>query len=768
MRLPSDNLIKLLSELQLATAQDIAACEPSVRRLCQDLPEFDSVWIDALVQQHTLTPWQAGVLQSSVPNSLRVSDYLKREQLGPHTFHAVSVASGRHVVLQKSSTAHDAWLSSEVDKLEAARPTVPETLELARGIVRGRVADDRLSHDSGEGTDHSESYIVSSFVPGWTVHELLIRGGRIPWPAVSEIGRQLLQALSWLERRQLVHGDLCLQNVRLTPDSQTVLVSSLVSPAARQGLSLTARLRLKDVETIAPERVGTGAAADSRSELYAVGCILWQLLTARPPFLSADPVNKVLKSQETDVPDVRGLVPDCPDWMARLIHSFTRRSPELRPSSLNEAADKWNQHCAAGTHATRRLLRRMPDRSMRRMPAARRSSSRRSRAASFLTAILMIAVFAGYGVHRGLLPTPLTVGGSAPVATPSRERTESISPLISNSVVNAEGLLQMPEPDPAGVVLLQSGKTYAAQDLKFAGVMHIETTDEGMAVVETAFPHPWRLTAGQVLLSNVQVQTADRAAVVHDPTVSAVTVVACESDVLSVKRCIIESGIGTNQDRGLRWTPRTGTTSVISISDCVFSGSGYGLSMSTPPERCSLHNLLVTSRRAAIRCEVDSGTKSTVRMSVSRVTHVGGVSFLDAVLSDAKPQELLIQIQCGESVLAVSTGLVQIAGPTDWPLSRVRVECLLPEQGNPTIVPPDVPTAIGFDSSLNAVIALQPTQVRAEALLIAQPSFRGESKIASRSSRFAAFELLDYEGPKLSPRLPGVDVAELPQPQATM
>ena len=59
MRQPSDNLIDFLLEQKLCTRHDVERCEPCVRRLCHDLPDFDSVWLDALVQNHVLTSWQA-------------------------------------------------------------------------------------------------------------------------------------------------------------------------------------------------------------------------------------------------------------------------------------------------------------------------------------------------------------------------------------------------------------------------------------------------------------------------------------------------------------------------------------------------------------------------------------------------------------------------------------------------------------------------------------------------------------------------------------
>ena len=132
------------------------------------------------------------------------------------------------------------------------------------------------------------------------------------------------------------------------------------------------------------------------------------------------------------------------------------------------------------------------------------------------------------------------------------------------------------------------------------------------------------------------------------------------------------------------------------------------------------------------------------------------------MVHDADCQKLQVRVTFGESVLAVTTGLIQIASPEAWPLQRAEVECLLPERGNPTIVPPGVLTAVGFDAGLNSVVALQDSQIRVEALLIANPVFRTDRSLSTTAVPDAAFELTDYEGPKLSQQLPGVELSKLP------
>ncbi|APZ94183.1 Serine/threonine-protein kinase PrkC [Fuerstiella marisgermanici] len=748
--MPSDHLMQLLTELQLCSQQQIAACEPGVRRLCHDLPDFDSVWLDALVQRRVLTPWQTDILQSTDPQQLRVDEFCLRDAIGADTYQAASTINQRSAVLRRLSTDGDVdrfqqSVTDLIERLDDVRSSAPVTLELPRRLI-----------------NHSETstFLASGYVPGWSADDLLVRGGRMPWKAVAEIGWQLLSAMAWLESNQMRHGHIVLKNVRLQPSGRTTLVSPFVHSLQHPNLSYTADLKLQDIETTAPELVATGTSADSQSELYSLGCVLWQLLTSRPTFLSADPINRLLKAKEKDVADVRSLVPDCPDSMARLIQNFTRRSPELRPTSIADARDRWSKIAGKGLSHSRQLLKRMPD---RRLQQTSPMASQRvgSRLRPLAAAAVMVAGFMSYGTYRGLLPMPLRLGVATTAITvddPSPPQAEVVSAAAAPETGSAppvrteRGLLKMPSPDAAGVVVLQSGEVYEAAALEFPGVMHIESTGEQLAVVKVTTAEPWAIKAAQVAFNNVQVQSLSAT---ESPT-GRPALVDCQSDVVSLRNCILYSQV---DEVLLRWAPQAGATSVVSVDGCILHGRRTGLHLTSPTQRCTVRNSLF-QQVSAIRCDTSNRPSSTMQFDVSHVTQVGGHGFVDIVSSAQQTTEDRIEIQCGESVLAPNLALVRLAGGKGWTASKTQVAFLLPERGNPTLVPGDVHPAVHFDRSLNQLVELPSNQVMAESLLLADPVFR---TLQNGDDPLYAFELIDYEGPKLSLRLPGVDVASLPK-----
>lgn len=747
--MPSDNLLQLLEELQLCGPEEIAECEPSVRRLCHDLPQFDSVWLDALVQRRILTAWQAEVLQSGDATRLQAGPFVRRDHCGRNTWLARTTGGREQVILRYVPDFHSddsvqMTVTQLMEQIDQIRGNAPSSIELPRQLI---IEDDC-------------AWLASRWVCGYSTDELIVRGGRLPWPVVAEIGAQMLAAVAWLETHRLQHGQITLRNTVVSATGASVLVAPFVDMVERTELTFSADLKLSDVEYTAPELVASGARANSQSELYSVGCVLWQLLTSRSTFLTADPIQRVLRAKDQDVPDVRSIVPDCPAWMARLIQSLTRRSAELRPASAQETLDRWRKHAPTGVSNTRRLLKRMPDRKRRLSQST--GLTRRGRLISALTGALMIAVFAGWGIHRGIIPLPARMTAApaetepADVHVPALDSDSAVSEADSGTDPSptADGLLRMPAPDAAGVVVLQSERTYEAAGLQFSGVMHIEADGNESAVVQVAADSSWNIEARQVVLSGVQVQVATVTNPVEKKQKTRVPLLHCQCDVLSIDRSVFQS---TSRSAGVRWQSQSQITGVISVSNCRFAGDSCGIHLADTAKRCELRNTLFASDASALRVDVDT-SGFTPSFVISHITQVGGPAFIDVAVTSASAAGFRLEAECGESVLSPTDAVIRIAGPREWRPTQSHVAFLLPERGNPVIISPGVDPVIYFDRLLNQLVALDDDFVRADALLLAEPVFAA----ADPQSELARFRLIDFEGPKLSARMPGVDVTALP------
>jgi hypothetical protein len=761
MRTPSERMTQLLLDTGLCSRADLAYCEPYVRRMCQDLPDFDSVWLDTLVQQRILTPWQAECLQSDDPMKAFVDRFLIREALGQHTFVAMDQTAGKLGVVNRiaSASAPASHLESQarelISVLQKNRGSAPASIVLPVEVVQ------RGTKSPADGAQ--EIHLVSPFRSGWTLDELLIRGGRMPFSVVAEIGRDLLAALMWLESNRLLHGDLVLRNVRLSSRGAVSLVAPFARRIRQPQFEFSDKLTLRDCDGVAPELVGTGRTGDARSELYSLGCLLWQLLTSRPIALSADPVTRVMKLKEHDLPDVRTWVPDCPEWMARIVQSMTRRLPELRPASAADVLKQWTAKSAGGHTHCRRLARSMPDRSNRfQTPAVRRHRSAGvawrwpMAAASVLTVLLVLMA------QSGRLPQVLRIdrfGGAA---------TADAAALASKEVSLAATLQApqpLPDPDPDGVIRLESGQSWIATSKTFPGTLKIVCDQSPTATILVPEGFAWQLQARAIELSGLNlVQSVDSAPASDPAAVRSTSLLMAQCESLQVSDCIVQSPSSVDNFIGMEWR-RTGSDGgVVMVRRSVFSGGGYGLGFDHPPRRCELENVLLASRGGGVLCEFQKSDLPAWNVICRQVTQRFGYSVIDAIVRPGGLPRVDLEITSDETVYDPRMAVVRLMIPPEWTQDDIRVRFTAAGNTTPAIVAPSAASAVYVDSRLRQTVILPESQITDQELLPAELTFvEGEVSVeSSGTSEWQTSALADFEGPKLSQKMPGIDPGPLP------
>ncbi|MFM7055611.1 MAG: serine/threonine protein kinase [Planctomycetota bacterium] len=752
-RLPSDRLPKLLRDQGLSDCARWSDCEPIVRQLARDLPDFDSVWLDALVQLQLLTGWQAAQLQLDPPGRLVIGNRQLRDALGSSTFlasekHARSLQVMRRVAAP-AERAREMLAAVQRNGLRPPRAVVIPTLASAE-------------------SDPQVVWLASVYVPGWDFAELLVRGGRLPWNVVAEAGRELLQALAWLESAGVLHGDVGLRNLRLTPAGRVVLVDPFSRRLTQQRPTLGQPLSLRQGEGVAPELPGSTRPADVRSEMHAAGCLLWQLLTARAPVVAADPVRRMLSLRDHDVPDVRGLVPDCPEWMARLVLSMTRRLPELRPPCLSELAQAWTAEAPRGFVGLRRVARELPDRRVRqamtRPPQIRRRSLLRRG-----TLLLVSGLLAAAATLPFLRPELLTL---ALQRTPLPATSTRVGPAVETELETLRRRsLQpqpLPEPDASGRLRLTAGQVWLARPVRVRGTLRIESEGPGCAVIHVPSDQPWILQADTLELRGLQIQqarTAEAASAPAPATPSAKSttqLTAIQSRTLTMEDCVVQSPSAADEFSGVSWYVPPGGGGQIAITRCVFAGGGYGFAMNQPPESLSLENVLLACRGGGMLCELGDARHTAWKASLTHVTQRFGFSVVDFVVHDGsvrRPEQLDAELLCSESAFEPRMAVVRVRPADGWTSASIRVRISAADQdtGIPAVVPPETEPAVYIDRSLGQPAALPESQLPDLQLLFAEMQFATDGTFP-----WAAAELVDLEGPRLSEVLPGCNVTTLP------
>jgi len=772
MRTPSDRLTKILTEQNLCTKAELSLCEPYVRRLCHDLPDFDSVWLDALVQQRFLTAWQADQLQTDEADSVVVGRFQRQRAFGQSTYLAIDEKQRQQFVLRQVPAGNSAPTDERIEELLSAidrlRSTIPTALTVPQEVAV--LAPSHVPGSDRSETDAPARFFVSKFIPGWSMEELLIRGGRLPWEVVAEVGRELLSALTWLESVRLLHGDLVPRNVRLDLRGGIHLVDPFARRLGQPAFALTDQLTLRDCDGVAPEQVGTGRAADARSELYALGCLLWQLLTSRPVVLSADPVTRMMKRKDHDIADVRGPVPDCPEWMSRLIQSMTRRSPDLRPGSSAEVLKTWKAASGSSLSQSRALARRMPDHAIRNIVRPRVRAGRNRPSWLWPTAaVSVLAMLVFLAARNGVLPQTLRLSsGPATIRkAPSDTRSTGV-------VTRIPGPIALPPVDANGMIRLESGTTYMAERREFPGTLRIESDASQPADILVPAGTQWVLQARRLELQGITVaQQSDAVAGAISSHSAMSHLLAVQSGALTIDGCVIQSPAVEDNFVGLAWHQLSGSEGSVMIRNSVFAGGGYAASFNHPPRRCELDNVLLANRGSGILCEFRKGDSDSWDVFCTNVTQRFGFSVVDAIVHSGGIDRLSLNMTVTESVFSPQMAIVRLQPPAAWRPDAMQVQVRGGETGNPAVVPPSVTTAVYIDKALGHPVSLPESQLKNDGVLLADLIFDETSSAAvasgaaptDKTSPWINSSLVDFEGPKLTTMMPGIVVARLPKPE---
>ncbi|WP_029067857.1 Stk1 family PASTA domain-containing Ser/Thr kinase [Jonesia quinghaiensis] len=145
------------------------------------------------------------------------------------------------------------------------------------------------STESGGGVAHVP-FIVMEYVEGHTVRDILRDGAAVPIDEAIEITSGVLSALEYSHHAGIVHRDIKPANVMLTPAGAVKVMDFGIARALADSSQMTqTQAVIGTAQYLSPEQA-RGETVDTRSDLYSTGCLLYELLTGRPPFIGDSPV----------------------------------------------------------------------------------------------------------------------------------------------------------------------------------------------------------------------------------------------------------------------------------------------------------------------------------------------------------------------------------------------------------------------------------------------------------------------------------------------
>lgn len=217
--------------------------------------------------------------------------------------------------------------------------------ELVRRFVRESRITARLEHPGvppvyDVGVHDGRPFMVMQRIHGITVADLVAEHGPLPIGWAAAIAAQTCSVLAAAHRESLVHRDLKPSNLMLCPDGTVRVLDFGLAVALASGDSHITRTgqTLGTPAYMAPELVMAGMTGP-QTDLYAVGCTLYEMLTGRSPFRAATPYAVMKKQVDERAPAVRSERADVPAALEALIADLLAKKPEDRPGSADEVYD---------------------------------------------------------------------------------------------------------------------------------------------------------------------------------------------------------------------------------------------------------------------------------------------------------------------------------------------------------------------------------------------------------------------------------------------
>jgi len=760
--------------LNLCTVRDFQRCRRRVRQLARGLPTFDFVWIDALVQSGCLTPFQANILANSPPESLCVGPYILLDRLGrgerAETFLAGTPGGIEKVVLKRmlppalsleptpaSAAGRLRSFLSAVDGLDSPFVVAPHSLiESDAAIVA-----------------------VSRFIQGANCSELLVRRGRFPVEVVAEIARQIAHGFAALESRGCLHGEIRLANVRLTASGHAVLVDAGIAALREETVLIRDDIDPARYDGIAPELIGTGNRPTTATEMYAFGCLLWQLLAGRAPFPTGDPLGKLASHQSRAVPDVSELAPDTPPPLADAVRALTQYDASRRPADFATVAANFGLVDKSGERRITRFVRLFNTAASR----APLPAERFPRLPIAITALLLF-VLSGFALSvwdMAAIGRFLPFGSSgAQSAAKTADRSAAPSPGVASEArdgadATRRRLRSLPAPSAAGVVVLDGG-LYEAETIHGVGDVTIRGAGKTPSRI-VVDQRPLKVVCRKFSMENVILQERSRpnenGARRDDTPLEALLVIRSQELILA--RCGFESTDTFRADSSRRvvtadlasgaaknppavvWrsaAARDPDAGHIRVQNSVFLNAGPAIVCASAPSRIEIDNAL---KIVGVLLEFQEWPSRDFSVLARRVTIRQGEALCWASGGNVGRRKGRLQVllrDCVFDLAGPQAGLLQLTSS----VAPRGQESLFDVAGGESVITPGVPVVAWRDAAGNRTTPVEMRSDAVEGLAAGEFKFDGP---LSRSPRDSTVDRGSLQVPRRSDDPPGIRAEEL-------
>lgn len=184
----------------------------------------------------------------------------------------------------------------------------------------------------GGGRVGGSRFYAMELVPGGSLETLIKERRKLPWQDAIELALQITSALEHAHAVGVIHRDLKPGNLLITRRGKLKLTDFGIARDTSAAAITAAGRTVGTYAYMAPEQIRGKPPVSPQTDLYALGCVLFEMLTGRTPFQNENHGELLLMHLREPAPKVSQFVPDCPIWLVDLVSALLEKAPSDRPA----------------------------------------------------------------------------------------------------------------------------------------------------------------------------------------------------------------------------------------------------------------------------------------------------------------------------------------------------------------------------------------------------------------------------------------------------
>lgn len=288
---------------------------------------------ELLIAENLITRWQADKLLAGKHKGFRLGKYKLLGQIGKGGMSSVYLAE--HEMMRRRVA---------IKVLPSSRVNDSSYLERFRLEARAvaKLDDPNIVRAYDIDNEDKIHYIVMEYVDGQDLHQVVVANGPLDYDTAADYIAQVASGLQHAHEMGLVHRDIKPANCLVDRHSTVKLLDmGLAKLTEDDQASLTMANEenvLGTADYLAPEQALNSHEADSRSDIYSLGCTLYFLLTGSPPFPDGSISERLLKHQTARPESIFKARPDAPPSLVEICEAMMSKKPIERPQTAGEVS----------------------------------------------------------------------------------------------------------------------------------------------------------------------------------------------------------------------------------------------------------------------------------------------------------------------------------------------------------------------------------------------------------------------------------------------